>query len=129
MSNRSDDSDDTVEITWSANSVVQNMMKEKDGKQLVHEMFLEMANQLKECTGINSGAPVGVLITSDDIVVLKFAGDNRLFIVCGVDTASEEFEFIESIDEDENVRYNRELANQLGVADGVAAGTLQDYKR
>ena len=125
----SDDSDDTVEITWSANSVVQNMMKEKDGKQLVHEMFLEMANQLKECTGINSGAPVGVLITSDDIVVLKFAGDNRLFIVCGVDTASEEFEFIESIDEDENVRYNRELANQLGVADGVAAGTLQDYKR
>jgi len=125
----SDDSDDTVEITWSANSVVQNMMKEKDGKQLVHEMFLEMANQLKECTGINSGAPVGVLITSDDIVVLKFAGDNRLFIVCGVDPASEEFEFVESIDEDENVRYNRELSNQLGIADGVAAGTLQDYKR
>lgn len=117
-----------MKTNWSPNHAVMSMLSEKDGKNIVHEFFIEMSKQLIDKKKIKSGAAVGVLIKDEDLIVLKVAGTNKLYIVTDADPDTEEFEFAESLDEDDNKLYHRELANQLSVLDGVRPGTVQGFK-
>lgn len=110
---------------WSPVAAIESMREEKDGDHLISVMFNEIARQLKSKERL-VGAAAGACIFDEDIVVMKVAGHNALYLVASVNRDEEEFAF-QKIDTNID-RYIAEIQPLLNNIDGVKEGTIQLYK-
>jgi len=112
--------------SWSPVAVIEAMRNEKDFDQLVSQLFSDIAKQLKTKNRL-IGSPVGACIFDEDLIVMRVAGYNKIYLVEAVDKEAEEF-FFSELPVENNERYLAELMPMMCNADGVKAGTIQLYR-
>lgn len=112
--------------SWSPVAVIEAMRNEKDFDQLISQMFTDIARQLKSKNRL-VGSAVGACIYDEDLIVMRVAGHNKIYLVEAVDKDAEEF-FFSELPAENNERYLAELMPMMCNADGVKAGTIQLYR-